>query len=53
MRDMPSIFVHAERGGLTWAAIPDGDGYPVKFYDELATPALLVEINAVGFIGAS
>jgi hypothetical protein len=43
--DMPSIFVHAERGGLTWAAVPDGDGYPVKFYDELATPARAARIH--------
>jgi Phosphoesterase family len=33
--DMPSIFVHAERAGISWAAVPDQDGYPVKFYDEL------------------
>jgi Phosphoesterase family len=37
--DMPSIFVHAERNGLTWAAVPDADGYPTKFYDELNTAA--------------
>lgn len=36
--DMPSIFVHAERAGLSWAAIADEDRYPVKFYSELSTP---------------
>lgn len=43
--DMPSIFVHAERAGLSWAAIPDADGYPVKFYDELNTPARAARIH--------
>jgi hypothetical protein len=43
--DMPSIFVHAERAGVTWAAIPDADGYPVKFYDELKTPARAANIH--------
>ena len=43
--DMPSIFVHAERAGITWAAVPDTDGYPVKFYTELATPARAANIH--------
>jgi Phosphoesterase family len=33
--DLPSILVHAERAGITWAAVPDQDRYPVKFYAEL------------------
>jgi hypothetical protein len=43
--DMPSIFVHAERAGISWAAIPDGDGYPVKFYDELAIAGRAANIH--------
>ena len=35
--DLPSIFLHAERGGVTWAAFPAADGYPLKFYKELGT----------------
>ena len=35
--DLPSILVHAERAGITWAAFPDQDGYPTKFYSELDT----------------
>ena len=37
--DMPSIFAHVERAGISWAVVPDADGYPVKFYDELAIAA--------------
>jgi len=43
--DLPSIFVHAERNGVTWAAVPDVDGYPTKFYKELATPARAANIH--------
>ena len=43
--DMPSIFVHAERNGVSWAAIPDGDGYPTKFYKELTAPARAANIH--------
>jgi hypothetical protein len=37
--DLPSIFLHAERAGLGWAAFPGRDVYPLKFYNELNTPA--------------
>lgn len=43
--DMPSIFVHAERAGLTWAAVPDQDSYPVKFYTELGTTTRAANIH--------
>ena len=43
--DMPSIFVHAERAGISWAAVPDKDGYPTKFYDELKTAARAANIH--------
>ena len=43
--DMPSIFVHAERAGISWAAVPDKDGYPTKFYDELKTTARATNIH--------
>ncbi len=33
--DLPSIFLHAERAGISWAAFPAQDGYPTKFYREL------------------
>src|ERR1017187_2360634 len=33
--DLPSIFMVAERAGIGWAAFPDQDGYPTKFYKEL------------------
>jgi len=44
--DIPNIFVHAQRAGLTWAAFPDVNDYPVKFYTELSTPAALRNIHA-------
>jgi hypothetical protein len=43
--DLPSIFVHAERAGVTWAAVPDRDLYPVKFYRELAAPARATNLH--------
>jgi hypothetical protein len=43
--DMPSIFVHAERAGITWAALPDQDGYPTKFYTELNTTARQANVH--------
>jgi len=33
--DLPTIFKHVERGGITWAAFTGSDRYPVKFYAEL------------------
>jgi hypothetical protein len=35
--DLPSIFTVAEAGGVSWAAFPDGSGYPTKFYTSLTT----------------
>lgn len=35
--DLPSIFTAAEAGKVSWAAFPDGGGYPVKFYKSLVT----------------
>jgi len=43
--DMPSIFVHAERAGISWAAFPDQDLYPTKFYTELGTAARKANIH--------
>ena len=43
--DIPSIFIHAERAGLSWAAFTGADSYPVKFYKELNTPAALKNIH--------
>jgi Phosphoesterase family len=43
--DMPSIFLHAQRAGLTWAAFPITGNYPVKYYSELNTPAALKNIH--------
>ncbi len=37
--DLPSIFMHAQANGVTWAAFLDADDYPLKFYKELTTPA--------------
>lgn len=43
--DIPSIFQHAERAGISWAAFPDQDGYPTKFYDELHTTTAAKHIH--------
>ena len=43
--DIPSIFVHAERAGISWAAFPGSGGYPIKFYTELNTPAAKKNIH--------
>jgi hypothetical protein len=44
--DIPSIFKHAERAGISWAAFPGPQGYPVKFYTELNTVASQAHIHA-------
>jgi phospholipase C len=44
--DIPSIFMHAERAGIGWAAFPDGSGYPTKFYAELDSSAAKKHIHA-------
>jgi len=33
--DIPSIFSVADAAGVSWAAFPDGSGYPTKFYKSL------------------
>ncbi len=43
--DIPSIFLHAERAGISWAAFPAQDGYPTKFYKELNTTAQAKHIH--------
>jgi Phosphoesterase family len=43
--DIPSIFMHAQRAGLTWAAFPDAGGYPTKFYTELNPAAAKKNIH--------
>jgi hypothetical protein len=44
--DLPSIFAHAEKHGVTWAAFPASGDYPLKFYSELQTPAAMKHIHA-------
>jgi len=44
--DLPTIFKHVERAGLTWGAFPDDHDYPVKFYTELGDPASQRHIHA-------
>ena len=43
--DLPTIFLHAERAGISWGAFPAADGYPLKFYKELGTPAALKNLH--------
>jgi phospholipase C len=33
--DLPTIFKHAEKSGLTWGAFPDGNKYPTSSFTEL------------------
>jgi hypothetical protein len=44
--DIPSIFLHVERAGLSWAAFPGPNDYPVKFYSELNTAAAKKNIHS-------
>jgi hypothetical protein len=44
--DIPSIFLHAERAGVSWAAFPSTNDYPVKFYKELSATAARPHIHA-------
>lgn len=37
--NLPSIFTAADAAGVSWAAFPDQDGYPTKFYTSLTSPA--------------
>jgi hypothetical protein len=43
--DLPSIFAHAQRSGVSWAAFPGASAYPVKFYSELHTVAAKKNIH--------
>jgi hypothetical protein len=44
--DLPTIFTHAERGGVTWGAFPATGGYPLHFYKELTTAHAAKNIHA-------
>jgi hypothetical protein len=44
--DIPSIFLHAERAGIGWAAFPGKDDYPLKFYKELQSASAKKRIHA-------
>lgn len=46
--NIPSIFSVAEAAGVEWAAFPDGDGYPTKFYASLGTPQARANIHSPG-----
>jgi phospholipase C len=37
--DLPTIFKHVERAGISWGAFTGSDRYPVTFYAELDDPA--------------
>jgi hypothetical protein len=37
--DLPTIFKHVERGGITWGAFTGADRYPIQFYAELGDAA--------------
>jgi hypothetical protein len=45
--DLPSILVHAEKAGVSWAAFPDQDGYPTKLYTELRAASRSANIHPV------
>lgn len=37
--DLPTIFKHVERAGISWGAFTGTDRYPTQFYAELSDPA--------------
>jgi hypothetical protein len=43
--NIPSIFSVAQAAGVSWAAFPDGSGYPTKFYASLTDPAAVGNIH--------
>ena len=43
--NIPSIFSVAQSAGVSWAAFPDGSGYPTKFYTSLNDPAATGNIH--------
>src|SRR6266446_1500511 len=44
--NIPSIFSVADAAGVSWAAFPDGSGYPTKFYASLNTPAGAANVHS-------
>jgi hypothetical protein len=44
--DLPTVFLHAQRSGVTWAAFPASSGYPLQFYKELGTASAAKNIHA-------
>ncbi len=46
MWDLPTLFKHVERAGLSWGAFPDDHDYPVKYYTELSDPKSRRHIHA-------
>jgi hypothetical protein len=46
--DLPSIFMHVQRAGLTWAAFPGSNAYPVNFYTELNSAAAKKHVHTTG-----
>ena len=44
--DIPSIFMHAQKAGISWAAFQGGSDYPVKFYTELNSITAKKNIHA-------
>jgi hypothetical protein len=43
--DLPSIFIHAEKAGVSWGAFPAASKYPIKFYKELGTKTAAKNIH--------
>jgi hypothetical protein len=46
--DLPSIFLHAARERVSWAAFPGKDDYPIKFYKELQTATAKKHLHPPG-----
>jgi hypothetical protein len=43
--DLPTIFKHAERAGVSWAAFPSDNNYPLSYYKELGDAASQANIH--------
>jgi hypothetical protein len=43
--DLPTIFLHAQRAGVDWAAFPASGGYPLHCYAELNTKTAAKHIH--------
>lgn len=51
--DLPSIFKHAERSGVSWAAFPDENRYPTSCFTELINdPHVLTSADFLTLAGA-